>query len=58
MRTNIKISDSNKSFVTIDKRLDKLNGKVLFPEKLEKVNQILKTVGIPNFETLNSKRAK
>ena len=45
-----KIRDLNKSKVPViafDKELDKLNDKVLFPEKLEKANRILKEVGLP-----------
>ena len=33
--------------VRIDKSLDKYKDKVLFPEKLDKANEMLKTVGLP-----------
>lgn len=33
--------------VTIDKSLDKYNGKVIFKEKLDKANYMLKTYGVP-----------
>lgn len=33
--------------VVIDKALNKLNRVVLFPEKVEKANQMLKEIGLP-----------
>jgi hypothetical protein len=33
--------------VVIDKSLNKLNRVVLFPEKVEKANQMLKEIGLP-----------
>ena len=33
--------------VKIDKSLDKLDDQVLFPEKLEKANEMLKKIGLP-----------
>lgn len=33
--------------VVIDKSLEKYNGKVLFPEKLAKANDVLKKIGLP-----------
>lgn len=33
--------------VVIDKSLDFFNDKVLFPDKLEKANEMLKKVGLP-----------
>ena len=44
------IKDLNKKkipIVKIDKSLGKLKDKVLFKDKLESANQILKTVGLP-----------
>lgn len=38
---------ATKLIVKINKTLDKLAGKVLFPDKLEEANFILKTVGLP-----------
>ncbi len=46
----MKIKELNKSktpIVKINKALDKLASKVLFPDKLEEANRILKTVGLP-----------
>ncbi len=46
----ITIKQLNKSktpIVKINKALDKLSGKVLFPEKLEEANRVLKRVGLP-----------
>jgi len=48
--------DLNKSktpIVKINKTLDKLTEKVLFPDKLEEANHILKTVGLPKTNTSN-----
>jgi hypothetical protein len=33
--------------VSIDKSLNKYENKVLFPDKLEKANEMLKNVGLP-----------
>jgi hypothetical protein len=35
--------------VKIDESLNKYNEVVLFPDKLKKANEMLKTVGIPEF---------
>ncbi len=35
------------SLVTIDPSLDKYEDKILFPEKLEKANKMLKTAKLP-----------
>ena len=46
----MKIKDLNKKkvpVVRIDKSLDKFNDIVLFPEKLEKANKMLKSIGLP-----------
>ena len=32
---------------TIDKSLDEYNGKVIFKEKLDEANRVLKTYGVP-----------
>jgi hypothetical protein len=32
---------------TIDESLDKYNGKVIFKEKLDEANRVLKTYGVP-----------
>ena len=47
------IKELNKSktpIVKINKKLDKLAGNVLFPDKLEEANHILKTVGLPKMK--------
>jgi hypothetical protein len=33
--------------VRIDKTLNKFDNQILFPEKLEKANQMLKNIGLP-----------
>lgn len=33
--------------VAIDKSLDKYDDKIIFPEKLEKTNDMLKRIGLP-----------
>jgi hypothetical protein len=48
------VKELNKSktpIVKINKTLDKLVAKVLFPDKLEEANRILKTVGLPKTKT-------
>jgi hypothetical protein len=42
-----KLNQSKIPIVKIDKRLERFRGKVLFPEKLEKANEILNRVGLP-----------
>ena len=39
--------------VQIDKSLNKYDGIVLFPEKLAKANEMLKTVGLPKSKFKN-----
>jgi hypothetical protein len=46
----MKIEDLNKAkipIVKIDKKLERFRGKVLFPEKLAKANEILSKTGLP-----------
>ena len=50
----MKIKQLNKAkipIVKIDKKLERFRGKVLFPEKLEKANEILTRVGLPKLAT-------
>lgn len=50
------IKELNKTktpIVKINKALDKLAEKVLFPEKLEEANNILKTIGLPKTKSHN-----
>jgi len=42
-----KLNTKKKPIVTIDKTLDFFNDKVLFPKKLEKANEMLRTIGLP-----------
>ena len=45
---NLKAINENKiPIVKIDKRLERFRGKILFPEKLQKANEILSRVGLP-----------
>lgn len=43
----MEINKSNVPAVVFDKKLDEFRGKVLFPEKLEKANEILSKSGLP-----------
>jgi hypothetical protein len=46
----MKVKDLNKSklpVVRIDNSLEKYKDKVLFKDKLDKANQMLKTIGLP-----------
>ena len=47
MATIKKQNKKKASLVKIDKSLDKYNDIVLFPEKVEKANKTLRTVGLP-----------
>lgn len=40
--------------VVIDNSLEKFKGKILFPEKLAKANEVLKKIGLPKL-TVNSR---
>jgi hypothetical protein len=42
-----RLNSSKTPIIPIDKRLEKYRGKVLFPEKLAKANEILRKVGLP-----------
>ncbi len=44
-----KLNSSKVPIVPIDKRLEKYRGKVLFPEKLAKANEILARAALPKF---------
>ncbi len=48
-----KIDLSKKPIVKINKSLDFFNDKPLFPEKLEKANDMLKRIGLPEPEVTN-----
>lgn len=45
-----KINLKKKPIIVIDETLDFFNDKVLFPEKLEKVNKMLKEIELPKKE--------
>ena len=48
MKTKIdKLNSSKVPIIVFDKELERLQNKVLFPEKLEKANRILAKVGLP-----------
>ena len=47
MTTIEKLNKSKDSIVKIDKSLEKLRGKNLFPEKLAKANKVIARVGLP-----------
>ena len=47
------IKDLNKKkvpIVKIDKALDKFSNKILFPKKLKKANEMLRTIGLPKVQ--------
>lgn len=48
MKTMNNISKQKAAFVTIDRSLDKLDDKILFPEKLEKANKMLSKAKLPD----------
>ena len=43
----VNLNSKNVPLVAIDKSLDKLKDKVMFPEKLEKANKLLKNAKLP-----------
>ena len=47
MKTVAEIKSRKTPIVRIDSSLDKYDGKILFPDKLEKANEMLKKVGLP-----------
>ncbi|MCX6189239.1 MAG: hypothetical protein NTW54_06515 [Bacteroidetes bacterium] len=52
MKLTIKqLNKSKTPIVIINKSLDKLANKVLFPEKLKDANRVLKKVGLPKITT-------
>jgi hypothetical protein len=44
------MNTKKKPIVLVDKSLDFFNDKILFPEKLEKANEMLKKVGLPKLD--------
>ena len=48
---NIKeLNTKKKPVVLIDKTLDFINNKVLFPEKVAKANEMLRKIGLPKIK--------
>ena len=41
---------NKKPIVVLDKSLDFFNDKILFPEKVEEANRMLKTIGLPKLK--------
>ena len=41
------LNEKKTPIVKIDKELEKYRGKILFPKKLKKANEILQRVGLP-----------
>ncbi len=41
------LNQSKVPIIVFDKKLEELKGRVLFPEKLKKANEILAKVGLP-----------
>jgi len=48
MRTIKELNKKKVPVVRIDKSLDKYDDVVLFPDKVAKANEMLRTVGLPN----------
>ena len=44
--------------VRIDKTLNKYNDVVLFPDKLEKANEMLRTIGLPKLQSRKRRTIK
>jgi len=44
-----KKTDKKPTVIKVDKNLDKYLNKGLFKEKVDKANEVLKTVGLPKF---------
>ncbi len=47
MKTIKELKKRKTPIVAIDSKLSEFDGKILFPEKLEKANEVLKRVGLP-----------
>ncbi len=54
MKTVQELNEKKAPIVTIDPALEQYRGKVLFPKKLEKANEMLKDVKLP--PNMNSNR--
>ena len=49
------LNESKVPVIVFDKKLEKLRGKVLFPEKLKKANEILAKTGLPKLPSQKKK---
>jgi len=47
MRTITEIKNGKTPIVRVDNSLNKYDDKILFPDKLEKANEMLRKVGLP-----------
>ena len=47
MRTIVDFKNRKTPIVRVDSSLDKYDDKILFPDKLEKANEMLRKVGLP-----------
>ncbi len=45
------LNQSKVPIIVFDKKLEKLKGKILFPEKVKKANEILAKTGIPKIKS-------
>jgi len=48
MKSILELNDKKVPVVRVDKSLNKYNGVVLFPEKVEKAKQAFEKLGVPN----------
>lgn len=53
MKKAQELNNRKTPIVTIDPALNKYQGKILFPEKLEKTNKMLKTAKLPSKKPRN-----
>jgi len=47
MKVMAEIKERKTPIVRVDKSLNKFDNKILFPDKLEKANEMLRRIGIP-----------
>jgi hypothetical protein len=50
------LNESKVPIIVFDKKLEKLRGKVLFPEKVKKTNEILSKTGLPKINLPEEKK--
>ncbi|MCX6351793.1 MAG: hypothetical protein NTX03_08015 [Bacteroidetes bacterium] len=56
MTTIKELNKKKVPIVRIDKSLNKYNDVVLFPDKVEKANEMLRTIGLPKLTTKKHSR--